>query len=193
MSPLPLWYSTWSLFMDPESSFSFFCMVVSNRWWTKSLHKEMVGNHHFHPWKQWLAISGTRHVLISAKISEFVFVVADFWIWRTQKASGHGNALHGPTSWRHWTKTRWWFQTVFIFTPNFGEDFFPFWLLHIFQMGWNHQLENVWWKNPKPFRERVESSLEWYITCSMSFCWNLDEVFTLKASLNEIYLEVQDT
>ena len=34
---------------------------------------------------------------------------------------------------------RWWFQIVFIFTPNFGEDF-PFWVI-FFRWGWNHQLE----------------------------------------------------
>ena len=39
------------------------------------------------------------------------------------------------------TKTRWWFQIFFIFTPKIGEDF-PF-DEHIFQMGWfNHQPEN---------------------------------------------------
>ncbi len=37
-------------------------------------------------------------------------------------------------------KTRWWFQTFFIFIPKLGEDF-PF-DEHIFQMGWfNHQPE----------------------------------------------------
>ena len=33
------------------------------------------------------------------------------------------------------TKTGWWLQICFIFTPIWGR--FPFWL----QMGWNHQLE----------------------------------------------------
>ena len=35
-------------------------------------------------------------------------------------------------------KTRWCFQTCFIFTPTWGND--PIWLYDIFQMGWNHQL-----------------------------------------------------
>ena len=36
-----------------------------------------------------------------------------------------------------------------IFTyRSLGEDFHPFWLLHIFQLGWNHQLE-MYLKNLK--------------------------------------------
>ena len=41
--------------------------------------------------------------------------------------------------------SRWWFQILFIFTPNLGEmiQFHE----HIFQMGWNHQLVVLeqWW------------------------------------------------
>ena len=37
-------------------------------------------------------------------------------------------------------ETGWWFQICFIFTPIWGR--FPI-LTHIFQMGWNHQLENL--------------------------------------------------
>ena len=33
--------------------------------------------------------------------------------------------------------TRWWFQTLFIFTPIWGHD--PIWLI-FFLRGWNHQL-----------------------------------------------------
>ena len=62
---------------------------------------------------------------------------------------GHGRSLRGL--WRGasvggapWQQlfikslTRWWFQRLFIFTPNPGEmiQFDE----HIFQMGWNHQL-----------------------------------------------------
>ena len=36
-------------------------------------------------------------------------------------------------------RTRWWFRIFFIFTPTWGR--FPFWLYNIFQLGWNHQLE----------------------------------------------------
>ena len=36
--------------------------------------------------------------------------------------------------------TGWWFQIFFIFTLIWGR--FPFWLYNIFQMGWNHQLDN---------------------------------------------------
>ena len=36
------------------------------------------------------------------------------------------------------TRSRWWFQIFFIFTPTWGR--FPFWLI-FFQMGWNHQPE----------------------------------------------------
>ncbi len=40
-----------------------------------------------------------------------------------------------------WYPARWWFETFFIFTPNFGEGFqFD---EHIFQMGWNHQPVNL--------------------------------------------------
>ena len=36
--------------------------------------------------------------------------------------------------------SRWWFfKSMFIFTPTWGND--TIWLIHIFQMGWNHQLE----------------------------------------------------
>ena len=42
--------------------------------------------------------------------------------------------FHSPKS-----KTRWWFQMFFIFTPTWGND--PI-LTHMFQMGWNHQPEN---------------------------------------------------
>ena len=39
--------------------------------------------------------------------------------------------------------TRWCFQTCFIFIPTLWGRLIPFWLSHIFQMGWfNHQLEN---------------------------------------------------
>ena len=46
------------------------------------------------------------------------------------------NFIDGEEQW----KTRWWFQLFFIFTPIWGR-----WsiLTNIFQMGWNHQLENV--------------------------------------------------
>ena len=35
------------------------------------------------------------------------------------------------------TRTRWWFQIFFIFTPTWGR--FPI-LTNIIQVGWNHQL-----------------------------------------------------
>ena len=39
------------------------------------------------------------------------------------------------------TRTRWWFQIFFIFSPKIGED--SHFDEHIFQMGWfNHQPEN---------------------------------------------------
>ena len=37
--------------------------------------------------------------------------------------------------------TRWWFRIFFISTSIWGR--FPFWLYNIFQMGWNHQLVDV--------------------------------------------------
>ena len=60
--------------------------------------------------------------------------------------------LHQPVVWWTWApttmlqvcgchpKTAWWFQTLFIFTPNHGEmiQFDE----QIFQMVWNHQLDN---------------------------------------------------
>ena len=39
------------------------------------------------------------------------------------------------------TITGWWFQIFFIFIPVWGND--PIWLSNIFQMGWNHQLDNI--------------------------------------------------
>ena len=38
-----------------------------------------------------------------------------------------------------WSISRWWFQLDFLFSALFGEDE-PI-LTHIFQMGWNHQLD----------------------------------------------------
>ena len=39
-------------------------------------------------------------------------------------------------------KTRWWFQIFLEFSPRTLGKMNPFWLAHIFQMGWfNHQLE----------------------------------------------------
>ena len=55
------------------------------------------------------------------------------------------NDFEGTRSNITWSPTRCvrqdrWFQTFFIFTPKLGEDFHPFWLAHIFQMGlFNHQ------------------------------------------------------
>ena len=43
------------------------------------------------------------------------------------------------------SKTRWWFQIFFIFTPIWGK--IPN-LTHIFHMGWNHQLEDFLWCLP---------------------------------------------
>ena len=39
-------------------------------------------------------------------------------------------------------KTVWSFQICWFSPPPLGEDF-PIWLSSIFQMGWNHQLENI--------------------------------------------------
>ena len=62
-----------------------------------------------------------------------------------------GELLHGRWGlglWRFWvvgilpkkSKTGWWFQICFDFHPYLGK--IPI-LTNIFQMGWNHQLENV--------------------------------------------------
>ena len=51
----------------------------------------------------------------------------------------------GGTKWRgYWKMTGWWFQIFFIFTPTWGDD--PIWLnlTNIFQMGWNHQVDDYW-------------------------------------------------
>ena len=57
------------------------------------------------------------------------------------------NPLSNSLSWRglnFWGANEWevlnWVvvSNIFIFTPIWGND--PFWLLYIFQMGWNHQL-----------------------------------------------------
>ena len=51
--------------------------------------------------------------------------------------------------WEKSTKTRWWFQRFFLFTPTWGR--FPFWLI-FFKWGWNHQPENQF-LNCKEFGE----------------------------------------
>ena len=51
------------------------------------------------------------------------------------------NSNQKTTSW----KTKWWFQTFFIFTPTWVNDAIWLWVIY-FQMGWNHQLlvEEEW-------------------------------------------------
>ena len=39
----------------------------------------------------------------------------------------------------HLRTSRWCFQILFYFYPTWGND--PIWLLHIFQVAWNHQLD----------------------------------------------------
>ncbi len=54
--------------------------------------------------------------------------------------------------------SRWWFQ--FVFTPTWGND--PIWLYNIFQMGWNHQIDDLGSYGDSPIVERVKSSvLQW--------------------------------
>ena len=70
---------------------------------------------------------------------ELVQVMVWFWPW-----------CLGPfrffwvnqKKWATKNTSKWWFQTFFIFTPNWGR--FPIWLI-FFQMGWNHQLDILVW------------------------------------------------
>ena len=61
-----------------------------------------------------------------------------FKAWNGAEEPGVGGMLDK----RH---SRWWFQSFFIFIPIWGR--FRFWLINIFQMGWNHQLALFfrWW------------------------------------------------
>ena len=70
------------------------------------------------------------------------------WLIRTHKDQdtffptilevGNGKetfATHLPFDIFQWTMTRWWFQVFLMFIPLWGKD--PIW-----QMGWNHQLDD---------------------------------------------------
>ena len=63
----------------------------------------------------------------------------------------------------------WWFQTLFIFTPNLGE-MNPIWLPQIVQMGWfTHQVELF--------------NLKWKLLClHRSFCNHVLQIFVARGS-----------
>ena len=66
-----------------------------------------------------------------------------------------------------WVKTRWWFQIFYFFHPYLGK--IPI-LTNIFQMGWNHQLDN--------FPTKKGTSLAMQCTCNMNmFRWYIFLLF----------------
>ena len=76
--------------------------------------------------------------------------------------------------------SRWWFQTFFIFTPNWGR--FPIWLI-FFQMGWNHQPVLV--SVSKLFQVTMTSvtSLLLFASCdpmTRKMLWKLKHILTLR-------------
>ena len=125
-------------------------MDVSIGWWTKSLYRKWVGNHHFHPIYKWLALgfqvvdifcTGWCHQhFLSQKIPSFELM--DDLRQPTHDASHGTNGIFLPT----FTLFYHWKQTLgggnsndFLFSHLFGEDEPN--LTHIFRMGCNHQLE----------------------------------------------------
>ena len=83
------------------------------------------------------------------------------------------NSLPPPLS---SSKTGWWFQTFFIFTPNLGE-MIPIWLYNIFQRGWfNHHLENSWmllrWRGDMKFTNTLVLSVGPSSPCLRRVFWD---------------------
>ena len=60
--------------------------------------------------------------------------------------------------------TRWWFQIFFIFIPTWGND--PIWLI-FFQMGWNHQLDNI----DRFFFRKKKTNMWNLFTPHERYCW----------------------
>jgi len=74
-----------------------------------------------------LSLLGSKHWLRLSTVKAW------WYSWEQSSLFAEAKKTH--------TKTRWWFRILFIFTPNLGEmiQFDE----HSFQMGWNHQLEDV--------------------------------------------------
>ena len=77
--------------------------------------------------------------------------------------------------------TGWWFQIFFYVHPYLGK--ITIWT-NIFQMGWNHQLDNCWWFSQPDFRW-----LRWHswTRCApgvLSHCWEATHRVTPGVTMN---------
>ena len=85
------------------------------------------------------------------------------------RSKGLGKKVSKESNWRK--KTPWLgggFKYIFlIFTPTWGND--PIWLYNIFQMGWNHQLDEVSHLNEITHKTK---RVNVYTTCIVYRCFH---------------------
>ena len=132
-----IWHSCFSIQVSSESSTQGTKYIYKTQWfvwyqpWTIQLKKGFCHGR-WVPWivtPRWGQYAGRSLAILQLKLLNLRGVVVIRW----------------PVLGGNQTIPRWWFQTLFIFTPTWGND--PIWLnlTNIFQMGWNHQSEtNIW-------------------------------------------------